>query len=123
MIVSKFGYLEEPETEPCRRPGLIFDQFEVWLFRRTLWNLSGKNESVTLKYFPHIPMPLSLYKRPSCQILLSNDKSRKTFLTSTDGFALTALQMSWVIEMKWYTHELPGLNPDWLLLRRLLLFK
>ena len=90
----KSGYLEEPETEPSGRPGFIFDQFEVWLFRRTLWNLSDKNYSVTLKYFPHIPMPLSLYKRPSCQILLSNDKSRKTFLTSTDRFVLTALQIS-----------------------------
>ena len=90
----KSGYLEEPETEPSGRPGFIFDQFEVWLFRRTLWNLSDKNEPVTLKYFPHIPMPLSLYKRQSCQILLSHEKSRKTFLTSTDGFVLPALQMS-----------------------------
>ena len=80
MIILKFGYLEEPETEPCGRPRLIFDQFEVWLFRRTLWNLSDKNEPVTLKYFPHIPMPLSLYKRPLCLTLLGHDKSRKTFL-------------------------------------------
>ena len=87
----KFGYLEEAETEPSGGPGFIFDQFEVWLFRRTLWNLSDKNEPAALKYFPHIPMPLSLYKR---QILLSHEKSRKSFLTSTDGFVLTALQMS-----------------------------
>ena len=37
-------------------------------------------------------MRLSLYKRPSCQTLSNAlDKSRKTPLTSKDGFASNAL--------------------------------
>ena len=81
-----------PRIEPCGTPALIYDHFEFWLFRRTLWNLSDKNEAISPKYSSHIPKGFSLYKRPSCQTL-SNDlgKSRKTPLTSNDGFASNAL--------------------------------
>ena len=65
----------------------------------------------------------SLYKRPSCQTWSDAlDNSRKTLLHSNDRFASDALQTLWTIKTSWCTHESPGLNPDWLPLRRLLLF-
>ena len=110
--------------ELCGIPDLISDHFEVWLFRWTLWNLPYKNKSISQKYFPHIPMCLSAYKLPSCQTLSNAmSKSRTTPLTSNYRFASNSLGMSWVIEVSWCTIELPGLNPEGLLLRRLLFFK
>ena len=48
--------------------------------------------SLLVKYFSHISMRFSLYKRPSCQTFSNAlDKSRKTTLTSNDGFASNAL--------------------------------
>ena len=40
-----------PKIEPWGIPVLSCDHFEVWPYRKTLWNLSDKNESISPKYF------------------------------------------------------------------------
>ena len=67
-------------------------------------------------------MGLSL-KKKSCQTLSNAlNNSRKTpRLTTNDGSASDVSKMPWGIEMSWCAPELAGLNPDWLLLRRLFL--
>ena len=47
-----------PRIEPCGVLGLICDHFEVWQLRKTLWNLSDKNRSISRSYFHIFPCAL-----------------------------------------------------------------
>ena len=68
-----------------------------------------------LKRSPEIPIDLSLWGKPLCQILSKAfDISKKSYLTFRGGLQSNASNISCVIASNWFMQESEGRKPDWL---------
>ena len=97
-------------------------QIDDWPLKTTRWHLLFKNDLISLKRLPLIPLLFSLYMWPSCQALSNAlDRSRKTPRTSNKGLASEAQNILCVIAICWCMQGSLGQDPDWMLLKRLFL--
>ena len=101
-------------------PAFVLIHLEVCPFHTTLWYLSDKTLSISCNKSPFMPLRLNIYNSPSWKALY---QMLCTPHTSREGVQSNALSISCVFNISCWTHESPGIKPDWFGERRYDLLK